>query len=152
MCGGFVGDVFDTIGDAVGDVVDFVGDEIIDPVVDFGETFVKSLGQGVEDLFEGDLDEVLRNPAVITVASFAFPQYAAYINLGAKAATGQEITPTDLASAGLQGYADLKGVRLPAGTEKAVVASAQIAEGKDPVQALASTYGSNFAKELGLGR
>lgn len=122
----------------------------VDGVVDFTSNFVKSLGQGVSDLFKGDIDAVLKNPAVIATASFFAPQYAAYINLGSKAATGQKITASDLVSAGFSATTDFTKVKIDPNAVKAVNTAAQIADGTDPLQALAGNYGSDFAKDLGL--
>ena len=123
----------------------------LDSVVDFGTNFVKSLGQGVEDLFKGDIDAVLSNPAVIATASFMFPQYGAYISLGSKAATGQKITTSDLVSAGFSASTDFAKVKIDPNIQKAVTTAAQVSEGTDPVQALASNYGANWLDETGIG-
>lgn len=123
----------------------------LDSVVDFGSNFVKSLGQGVEDLFEGDIKAVLENPAVIATASFMFPQYGAYINLGAKAATGQKITTSDLVAAGFQATTDFTKVKIDPNIQKAVTTAAQVSDGVEPVQALASNYGADWLDETGIG-
>lgn len=124
----------------------------VDGVVDFTENFVKSLGQGVEDLFKGDIDAVLKNPAVVATASFFAPQYAAYINLGSKAATGQKITATDLVSAGFSATTDFTKVKIDPNAVKAVKTAALIEDGADPAKTLALTYGADFAKDLGLDK
>lgn len=124
----------------------------VDGVVDFTKNFVKSLGQGVEDLFKGDIDAVLKNPAVIATASFFAPQYAAYINLGSKAATGQKITTTDLVSAGFSATSDFTKIKIDPNAVKAVTTAARIVDGADPVKTLALNYGANFAKDLGLDK
>jgi len=122
----------------------------IDGVVDFTSNFVKSLGQGAEDLFKGDLEAVLENPAVIATASFMFPAYGAYINLGSKAVTGQKITTADLVSAGFSASTDFTKVKIDPNAVKAVTTAAQIADGTDPVQALASNYGADWLDKTGI--
>lgn len=124
----------------------------IETVVDFGKNFVKALGQGVEDLFEGDLDAVLSNPAVIATASFMFPAYAPMINLGSKAVTGQEITASDLVAAGFSANTNFGNVKIDPNLAKAVNTAAVVADGGDPVEAFVANYGSDFAKDLGLDK
>jgi len=145
----FIKKVWNAVTTAVKDVGKAVK-KGVDGVVDFTENFVKALGQGAEDLFKGDIDAVLKNPAVIATASFFVPQYAAYIQLGSKAATGQKITTSDLVSAGFSATTDFTKVKIDPNVTKAVTTAAQIADGADPVQTLVGAYGQNFAKDLQL--
>ena len=139
-----MGGVVDSVFDAVGDVVD--------GVVDVVEDVVDGIGDLVGDIGEVALD-VVTSP-VGQIAMYMIPglnAYAPYINASAKLASGQDLSLTDIAALGFQGYADLDTANwVDPDVALRVKTAAAIADGGDPAQVLLSNYGSNWVNEMGI--
>lgn len=147
--GDTVEDIVEGVGDVVEDVVDFVEEEIFDPVGDFIGNVGEAIGDGLEGLVD-TVDDAIQNPYIRAVASFVYPPAAPYLNAYAKLDSGEDLTAADLVSLGVSSVNDLGGITIDPEIAKAVNTGAQLADGADPVSALVSNYGSDFAKELGL--
>lgn len=140
-----VEDVADSIEDVVEDVVDFVEEEIFDPVGDF----IGNVGDALGDVVDV-VDDAIQNPYIRAVASFVYPPAAPYLNAYAKLDSGEDLTAADLVSLGVSSVSDLGNITIDPEIAKAVSTGAQLADGADPVSALVSNYGADFAKDLGL--
>lgn len=144
--GGWVGEqIEDAVDFVTDDIPEFVEEEIIDPVGDFLGNVGDALGDVVDFV-----DDAIQNPYVRAVASFVYPPAAPYLNAYAKLDSGEDLTAGDLAALGVSAYSDLSGLEIDPQIAKAVNTGTQLAEGADPVSALVSNYGADFAKELGL--
>jgi len=133
-----MGGVVDSVFDAVGDVVD--------GVVDVVEDVVDGVGDLVGDIGEVALD-VVTSP-VGQIAMYMIPglnAYAPYINASAKLASGQDLSLTDIAALGFQGYSDINTANwVDPDVALRVKTAAAIADGGDPAQVLLANYGSNW--------
>jgi len=147
--GGAVKKIWDEASDVVEDVWDDVSDVVEDVILDPAQDFIENVGDVLEDAVDF-VDDAIQNPYVRAVASFVYPAAAPYLNAYAKLDSGEELTGADLASLGVSAYADLSGLQIDPEIAKAVNTGAQLADGADPVSALVSNYGADFAKELGL--
>lgn len=139
------------MGGVVSSIVDTVSD-VVESVVDVVEDVVDGVGDFVSDIGETALD-VVTSP-VGQIAMYAIPglrEYAAYINAGAKVANGQDLSLTDFAALGIQGYSDLNaGIKVDPTVAKAARTAAAIGDGGDPASILLANYGSDFVKELNI--
>lgn len=138
--GGVVSGVFDAVGDVVEGVVDVV------------EDVVEGVGDTLGDIGELAVD-VVTSP-VGQIAMYAIPglqAYAPYINATAKVASGQDLSLFDIATLGMQGYADINTANwVDPDVALKVKTAAAIADGADPAKVLLANYGSNWANEMGI--
>lgn len=138
--GGVVDSVFDTVGD------------VVDSVVDVVEDVVDGVGDVLGDIGETALD-VVTSP-VGQIAMYAIPglnAYAPYINASAKLASGQDLSLTDIAALGFQGYSDINTANwVDPDVALRVKTAAAIADGGDPAQVLLANYGSNWVNDMGI--
>lgn len=137
--------VEDAVDFVTEDIPEFVEEEIFDPVGDFLSNVGDALGDVVDVV-----DDAIQNPYIRAVASFVYPPAAPYLNAYAKLDSGEELTAGDLVSLGVSSVSDLGGITIDPKIAKAMETGARIADGEDAVSTLASTYGADFAKDLGL--
>ena len=147
--GGVVKSIWDKGSDIVEDVWDDVSDVVEDVILDPAGDFLENVGDVLEDAVDV-VDDAIQNPYVRAVASFVYPPAAPYLNAYAKLDSGEDLTAGDLVSLGVSAYGDIGGVTIDPNIAKAVNTGATIADGGDPVSALVSNYGADFAKDLGL--
>src|SRR6056300_1406526 len=120
------------VGDAVSDVGSAVDDAIIAPVVD---PIVKA-GDQFEDIVREGIDEIdaaIQNPYVQLGAQVFFPQYAPFLDAYATLDSGEELSPSQIASMAAAGYDVYNGEPLPADVKQALDTSVALAEGDDPL-------------------
>lgn len=137
------------IVDAVSDVGSAIDDAIIAPVVDpivkAGEQFEDIVREGVDEI-----DAAIQNPYVQLAAQVFFPQYAPFLDAYATLDSGEELSPSQIASMAAAGYDINTGEPLPADIKKALNTSVALAEGDDPLKVLVSAYGEDFLESSGI--
>jgi hypothetical protein len=131
--------------DPIKDVVE----DVVDPVSESLASFEDGVRSVVEPVVEA-ADDAISNPYVRLVASIAYPPAAPYLNAYAKLDSGENLNAADIAALGVGAATDLGTLEIDPNIAKAVETGAKIADGADPIQVLASAYGEDFAKDLGL--
>ena len=130
-----------------------------DDLVEGFDKTAKDLTEGVEktlgDLAEGigkttdDLGDLARNPYVAAIISVAYPPAAAWL-AQYKMLNEGKITLEDAISIGLSMGVDLGFADIDPNVVKALETGAKVADGASPLEALAGSYGADFAQTLGL--
>ena len=175
MCGGAIGKVLDTAGDVVRGGIDTVvggAERVVDDVVGGAERVIDDVVEGVEktggdiregvqktlvDLAEGvdktvgDLGDIARDPIVRAIVSVAYPPAAPYLNAYAAAYDGK-ITLEEAVSFAATVGTDLGLTDIDPNVVKAIETGAKVADGASPLEALAGSYGADFAQTLGLDK
>lgn len=131
--------------DPIKDVVE----DVVDPVSDALANFEDGVRNVVEPVVDA-VDDAIANPYVRLVASIAYPPAAPYLNAYAKLDSGENLNAADIAALGVSAATDLGSLEIDPEIAKAVQSGAKIADGADPIEVLASAYGEDFAKDLGL--
>lgn len=131
--------------DPIKDVVE----DVVDPVSDALASFEDGVREVIEPVVDA-VDDAIANPYVRLVASIAYPPAAPYLNAYAKLDSGENLNAADIAALGVSAATDLGSLDIDPEIAKAVQSGAKIADGADPIEVLASAYGEDFAKDLGL--
>lgn len=138
----------------MGGVVSWVTDDVLG-IDDSGGLVgsVKKLGENFEDIVREGVDEIdaaIQNPYVQLTAQIFFPQYAPFLDAYATLDSGEELSPSQIASMAAAGYDINTGEPLPADVKKALNTSVALAEGGDPLKVLVSAYGEDFLETSGI--
>jgi len=137
------------VKEAVSDVGSAVDDAIlapvVDPIVKAGEQFEDIVREGVDEI-----DKAIQNPYVQLAAQVFFPQYAPFLDAYATLDSGEELSPSQVASMAAAGYDIQTGEPLPADVKKALDTSVALAEGGDPLEVIVSAYGEDFLEQSGI--
>lgn len=136
-----VSDAWDTVTDTLDDVVDTIGD-VFDGVGDF----VGQVGESIIDIAASPIGQIALHMIPITAP------YADYITAAIKVVNGEDLTPMDFVSLGIDSMADFDyGIDVPDEVIEAIDVGTQIANGGDPLNVLIGTYGDDFLEVTGLG-
>lgn len=133
------------ITEAVSDVGDIVQDVVIDPVVQLGS----SIEDGVREVVD-EADKLIQSPEFRAVVTAINPSAGVFLDAYATVDSGEDLSPGQIAALASMGYTAGTGSTIPPDVQKAMQTGASIAEGEDPLKAVASTYGRDFEQELGL--
>jgi hypothetical protein len=146
---GFFSKVWKAVTKPIKKVAKVIEKVVVDPVKSFADSvgvlFDKGLG-GIDDFAKS----IANNPLAQAVVSTINPLAGSAMSVYGKAATGQKIGVGDLASLGLSSVSQLTNYKIDPTTLKAINTGAKIADGADPVTALASAYGADYVAKLGL--
>ena len=142
--------VTNTVKKVVEPVVDVVK-TVVKSITDLGSDFVNGLKGGIPGIVDF-VDKAVQNPLVQTAVSILNPLAGAAVSAYAKVDNGGKLTAADIASLGLTAASQLSSFKLSADATKAINVGSKLASGEDPVKALASAYGGDFAKTLGLDK
>jgi hypothetical protein len=143
------GDIVEGIQKTGGDIIEGIG-KTADDVVSGVEKTLGDLAEGVNKT-AGDLGEIARNPIVRAIVSVAYPPAAPYLNAYAAAYDGK-ITLEEAVSFATAVGTDVGFTDIDPNVVKAIETGAKVADGASPLEALAGSYGADFAKELGLDK
>jgi hypothetical protein len=161
LFGGFIGDILSPVSSALspvakagGSALGSIAEEAIAPVggavaagikstVEAGQSAVKSVGGAALD--------VANHPYFKAALGVINPVYGTFLAAYEAASTGK-ITATQLATLGISSLSQFANIKIPADIAKGVKTAASIADGKDPLAALAGAYGAGFAKDLSLDK
>ena len=96
------------------------------------------------------VDKAVANPYVQAIITAINPTLGQTVALYSKIDNGGKLTPGDLLTLGLTSATQAGAIKVSDAARKAMDVGTKIASGANPVQALAGTYGADFAKTLGL--
>lgn len=151
-------DIGEGISKTVGDVVEGVqktGGDILEGFTKTADDVVAGVEKSLGDVAEGvgktvdDIGDLARNPYVRAIVSVVYPPAAPYLNAYAAANDGK-ITLEEAISFGTTLGTDTGFIDVNPEVVKALEVGAKIGDGASPLEALAGSYGADFAKELGL--
>lgn len=122
---------------------------VVKSVADLGKDFVTGLKGGIPGIVNF-ADKAVQNPLVQAAVSFVNPLAGSLVNAYAKLDSGQTLSAADLAAIGVSSYDQLANIKIADSTKKAIDVGSKLVSGEDPLKVLASNYGADFAKTLGL--
>ena len=122
---------------------------VVKSVADLGKDFVTGLKGGIPGIVNF-ADKAVQNPLVQAAVSFVNPLAGSLVNAYAKLDSGQTLSAADLAAIGVSSYDQLANIKIADSTKKAIDVGSKLVSGEDPLKVLASNYGTDFAKTLGL--
>ena len=122
---------------------------VVKSVADLGKDFVTGLKGGIPGIVNF-ADKAVQNPLVQATVSFVNPLAGSLVNAYAKLDSGQTLSAADLAAIGVSSYDQLANIKIADSTKKAIDVGSKLVSGEDPLKVLASNYGTDFAKTLGL--